>query len=71
MLRSSSKKIDFLDVLIEKDAHNIIKTKLFEKETNAYQYLHRKSNHPRHTKEKIAYGLALRAKRICSLDTDY
>ena len=34
-------------------------------------YLHKDSNHPNHTKQKIAYGLALRAKRICSTQEDY
>ena len=48
-----------------------INTKLFEKDSNAYMYLRKKSNHPYHTKQKIAYGLALRAKRICSEHDEY
>ena len=34
-------------------------------------YVHQKSNHPKATKENIAYGLALRSKRICSNENDY
>ena len=34
-------------------------------------YVHQKSNHPKATKENIAYGLALRSKRICSNEEDY
>ena len=63
--------IDFLDVNIGLGLDNSISTQLYEKETNAYMYVHEKSNHPRATKENIAYGLALRSKRICSNEEDY
>ena len=70
-LRSSKEAIEFLDVKVILNADNTISTNLFEKETNAHMYLHKNSNHPRTTKENIAYGLALRSKRICSNDNDY
>ena len=41
---------------------------LYENMSNAHFYLHEKSNHPKY---KIAYGLAIRAKRICSYNEDY
>ena len=50
---------------------NLMSTSLFEKESNAHQYLHKSSNHPNHVKDKIAYGLALRAKRVCSEKEEY
>ena len=62
---------DFLDVEVLLGPENQIETNLFEKDSNAYMYLHTKSNHPKQTKQKIAYGLALRARRICSKDEDY
>ena len=34
-------------------------------------YLHQTSNHPRATKENIAYGLALRSRPIFSSENDY
>ena len=33
--------------------------------------MHQKSFHPRSTKESIAYGQALRLKRICTDDADF
>ena len=70
-LRSDDERINFLDVNITLSSDNSIATQLFEKETNAYMYVHDKSNHPKATKENIAYGLALRSKRICSNEADY
>ena len=65
-LRASRNQIEFLDVMLKIDSQNILSTTLFEKPSNAFLYLHNSSNHPNHTKKKIAYGLALRAKKICS-----
>lgn len=71
VLRHSQKEIEFLDVKTLLNDNNKITTDLYEKKSNAHLYLHQKSNHPNHTKDKIAYGLAIRAKRICSNNEDY
>ena len=58
-------KLDFLDALLEKVGRKI-KTDLYSKEVDTHQYLHASSCHPIHCKNTIAYGQALRLKRICS-----
>ena len=70
-MRNSENQLDFLDVNVRLSSNNQLSTELYEKDTNAYMYLHNSSNHPVHTKNKIAYGLALRAKRICSENEKY
>ena len=70
-LRSNQSTIDFLDVEVSLNSDNTMSTKLYEKDTNAHMYVHKDSNHPKATKDNIAYGLALRSRRICSNDIDY
>lgn len=69
-LRFSNNKIEFLDVLT-KIENNKISTDLYEKETNSHNYLHASSSHPHHIKNSIAYGLSIRAKRICAKENDF
>ena len=69
-LRWSKDKIEFLDTWVKlKDGK--IETDLFCKETDKHLYLQRDSDHPKHTKTCIPYGLGLRLKRICSEDKSY
>ena len=41
---------------------------MYSKPTDTHQYLDFRSCHPRHVKEAIPYGQALRLRRICSSD---
>jgi len=66
----SNTHIEFLDVLTRIE-NNIITTDLHEKETNSHNYLHASSSHPHHIKNSIAYGLSIRAKRICAKEDDF
>ena len=45
--------------------------KVYHKKTDQKQYLHYKSAHPKNQKDAIPYGLLIRARRICSKDTDF
>ena len=64
----STSKVSFLDVSIYKERESDICTDVYSKLTDTHQHLDSKSCHPRHVKEAIPYGQALRLKRICSLD---
>ena len=64
-LRTSTKTIEFLDIQVNLDNENKIHTDLYEKENDGHIYLHNTSCHPKRTKQKIAYGLGIRARRIC------
>ena len=46
-------------------------TDLYTKPTDTKAYLHYSSDHPSHTKKAIPTGLAMRAKMICSYDSDF
>ena len=46
-------------------------TSVFTKPTDRKAYVHKRSYHPKSTKEAIAYGQALRLRRICSEDVDF
>ena len=48
-----------------------LKTSVYSKPTDRKAYVHSKSYHPRATKEAIAYGQALRLRRICTEDSDF
>ena len=57
-----------MDVSINKEGGSNVYTDMYSKPTNTHQYLDFKSCHPRHVKEAIPYGQALRLRRICSSD---
>ena len=69
-LRVSRREIEFFDVIVE-ISNNSISTRIFSNRTDKHIYLHNSSNHPRHMKRSIPYGLAMRAKQICSRQQDY
>lgn len=69
-LRYSDSELEFLDVLTKVE-NNEITSDLYEKETNSHSYLHASSSHPQHIKNSIAYGLSVRAKRICAQEKDF
>ncbi|XP_072371520.1 uncharacterized protein [Scyliorhinus torazame] len=61
----SPKSVAFLDTLISiKDGH--LSTSLYREPTDNLTMLHFSSFHPKHIKEAIPYGQALRIHRICS-----
>ncbi|XP_059570339.1 uncharacterized protein LOC106738317 [Alligator mississippiensis] len=43
-----------------------IQTTVYKKPTDQHTYLHRTSNHPKHTKKPVIYSQALRSHRICT-----
>lgn len=69
-LKHHTNKIDFLDVCIYKK-NNQINTKIFFKETDTHQLLHKDSFHPKHTCTGILKAQMIRFKRICSNHSDY
>ena len=69
-IKTSTKEIDFLDTKVFIDENNLLKTKLYTKDTDTHNYLHRKSAHPENLKRAIPYGQALRIRRICTTDDD-
>ena len=66
----SPKEVNFLDVHVVLE-NGELKTDIYSKESDQHMYVHSKSQHPSTTKKAIPYGLAIRAKRICSNDADY
>ena len=69
-LRMSSTELEFLDVRVQME-NGYIKTDLFQKPTDSKNYLHYDSNHPRHTKKAVPFGLGVRMRRICTREEDY
>ena len=66
----SKSNITFLDSRISFSGRKL-KTSIFSKPTDRKAYVHSRSFHPRATKEAIAYGQALRLRRICTEDADF
>ena len=65
----SEKQINFLDILVTKsDSSEKLCSSLYTKPTNTHQYLHAMSSAVH--KNSIAYGQAIRLKRICSDEND-
>ena len=69
-LRYSKTEIEFLDVIVRISGQHLT-TDLYTKPTDTKAYLHYCSDHPSHIKKAIPTGLAMRAKRICSFDSDF
>ena len=66
----SRESITFLDIKIIRYKIRLV-TDLYTKPRETHQYLHRRGNHPFHSKTGIAYSVALRLQRVCSKSTDY
>ena len=66
----SKSTITFLDSRISLSGGKL-KTSIFTKPTDRKAYVHSRSYHPRSTKEAIAYGQALRLRRICTEEGDF
>ena len=65
-LEYSETKLSFLDVMVHKNERGELSTDLFRKSTDARNYLHYSSAHPRSCKQGIPYSQLLRVRRICS-----
>jgi len=76
-LNYSYDKIDFLDTTIYKKPHpslmniDTLQTRVYFKETDTHQLLHKQSFHPRHTFTGVLKAQLLRFKRISSSFSDY
>ena len=66
----STTQINFLDVTIIKDGTEL-HTTVYNKPTNANNYLHYHSCHARSQKDNIPYAQALRIRKICSRIEDF
>ncbi|XP_060071249.1 uncharacterized protein LOC132551153 [Ylistrum balloti] len=62
----SDTEVNFLDTTIYKLPDGNLGSKLYNKPTNAFLYLHYHSCHPKRSKTSIPYSQALRIKKICS-----
>jgi hypothetical protein len=65
----SPQSVSFLDTLITIKDNKLISS-LYRKPTDNLTMLHSSSFHPRHVKEAIPYGQALRIHRICTEESD-
>lgn len=63
-IESSAEMLPFLDILLGVDSSGNIVTKIYNKNTDSFNYLHFTSNHPAHIKRNIPYCLARRIKGI-------
>ena len=59
--------VPFLNVSVSLQNEKL-HTDLYCKPTDKHQYLYYTSCHPKHTKNRLPYSLALRLRRICSTD---
>ena len=66
----SDTAVHFLDTTVIKIGSQL-HTKLYSKPTDAHQYLHYNSCHPKSQKNNIPYSQFLRVRKICSRIEDY
>ena len=66
----STISVPFLDIKVILE-NGRLKTDLYCKPTDKFQYLNFASCHPYHQKANLPYGLALRIRRICSSMADF
>ena len=62
-------QLEFLDVLVKKE-NGLLETTVYSKKTDGHMYLLPSSCHF-HVSENIPYGVALRLKMICSIETEF
>ena len=67
---SNEENINFLDVNINLSKGHLM-TNMYLKPTDCYQYLDYSSSHPNHIKRSIVYSQSLRARRLCSLESNF
>ena len=67
---SDKESINYLDVNINLSNGHLM-TKMYVKLTDRHQHLDYSSSHPNHTKRSIIYSQSLRARRLCSLESDF
>ena len=68
----SENQVSFLHVTICREVGGVyISTDVFSKPTDTHQYLDYRSSHPRHVRQAIPYGQALRLRRICSSERKF
>jgi hypothetical protein len=74
-LTASNNEVSFLDTTVYKvsadDVDDILQTRVFFKETDTHQLLHKTSFHPKHTSKGVLKSQLLRFKRISSSYEDY
>lgn len=58
--------IDYLDLRLTLDAFNRVRSETYYKDTETFEYLHPRSNHPSHCKQNIALSQKIRHIRNCS-----
>jgi hypothetical protein len=68
--KTSKSTISFMDLELHKNEHGGLISKLYKKPTDTNNLLHFKSNHPRHQKEGLIFGQALRLNRLVSNNKD-
>lgn len=68
---TSETEVNFLDTTIYLEPDGNLGSKLYNKPTNAFLYLHYRSCHPGHQKRSIPFSQALRIKKICSKPDDF
>ena len=64
------KSLKFMDILITIE-NGKLETTVYSKPTDGHLYLHQSSCHPVATKLAVEKGVALRLKRLCSLENEF
>ncbi|KAM4012040.1 uncharacterized protein ACNLHF_005390 isoform 1-T3 [Anomaloglossus baeobatrachus] len=67
----SHEQVEFLDVLVRKDAEFVLQTDLYRKPTSTNTLLHASSAHPQYMIRSVPTGQFLRLRRICSTNADF
>ena len=74
-LNWSTVSVDFLDTTVYKNTEDtdddVLQTRVFFKETDTHQLLHKASFHPKHTTRGVLKSQLLRFKRISTTKDDY
>ena len=67
---SDKENIHFSDVNINLSNGHLM-TNMYVKPTDCHQYLDYSSSHPNHIKRFIVYSQSIRARRLCSFESDF
>ena len=70
-IKFSNKEINLLDNVVYKIPTGKLESKLYTKDTDRQDYLHRKSEHPESLNRNIPLAEALHLRRICTADKEY